>query len=72
MSSGVGNADDSGLMDLNTANAGSNGVSGGMTLSTGYATGGSSGTMGLSTGSAVGGTGGAITVAVGSGNTGVG
>jgi len=72
MSSGVGSDDYFVAVDLETANAGSTGVSGAMSLSTGDATAGNSGVMSLTTGSAVGGTGGAITVSVGSSDTGVG
>ena len=67
--SGYSNAQSSGSIFLRTLNAGTTGVSGELTFSTGTTSSGSSGSISIGTGSASGGKGGDITIKVGDGNT---
>ena len=66
--SGKGASGSSGAVNIQTSNAGSAGVSGGLSFSTGVASSGSSGSIWIGTGSATDGKGGDLSLSVGSGN----
>ena len=72
VSSGISTKSSSGDVYLRTANAGTSGVSGLMSYSTGTTSAGTSGMIKLETGTATGGKGGDVQLLVGTGNQGVG